>query len=334
MIFLLGCDTSEEAKGAVRWVNKNIVNVAATRAKYRLYVIGDEEAWKASACVNTAKEIIDTFAIKEIKSILEQDLPEKERDAALRKASNELPPVTSFFMQEQEDENGTIDYSIDTSGLLHGLNEEFLTTELSEEQLKKFGFRTMEDLDHLPARVKENIGLGMKLYFLLEPVYKINRQLDASCCAILFCKAMELQMKECFTKSLQELFPEFKVNGMGKDRGKVNLKDARSEELTMGAFGTILKARRTELGHRMKAIGNDTYDEAWWNSFVQKLRNCTDRRNQCCHSGLFSWRDQAYLLSDMFRKDKEKPGGSPRIGGLLFESEVGKKMSGKVWGGR
>ncbi|EAG1790166.1 DNA helicase, partial [Listeria monocytogenes] len=44
VVFLLGCDAS--ASGAVNWVNENIVNVAVTRAKYRLYVIGDAEIWR------------------------------------------------------------------------------------------------------------------------------------------------------------------------------------------------------------------------------------------------------------------------------------------------
>lgn len=86
VIFLLGCDTSEDAKGAIRWVNKNIVNVAVTRAKFRLYVIGDQDAWKSSTYISRTKEIIDTFAIKEIKSIV-------------------------------NDENNVVDYNIDTSAL-------------------------------------------------------------------------------------------------------------------------------------------------------------------------------------------------------------------------
>ncbi len=61
VIFLLGCDTSDDAKSAIRWVNNNIVNVAATRAKYRFYVIGDIEAWKKSKCVSRAKKILDSY---------------------------------------------------------------------------------------------------------------------------------------------------------------------------------------------------------------------------------------------------------------------------------
>ncbi|MCI9632352.1 MAG: hypothetical protein HFH18_03760 [Ruminococcus sp.] len=327
VIFLLGCDPGEGAKGAVRWVNRNIVNVAATRAKFRLYVIGDEDAWKESACISAAKNIIDTFAIKEIKSILEQDLQEEERREALLKASAGLPSVTAFSTAEVEYEEDAVDYSIDTSGLIQGLNEEFLTTELTSSQLGKFGFDSGKALDQLSGRVRDNLLLGMKLYFLLEPVYRVNPGFDASCCAILFCKAMELRMKDCFLKSLQELFPEFKIRGMGKGRGTVALKDAKYEELTLGAFGVILRNHRAELGRRMQAAGNPQYDENWWRAFEARLQDCANRRNQCCHSGLFSWMDHLRLLADLFRVDKTK-GRDPKIGGILFESAVGMGLSG------
>lgn len=53
VIFLLGCD--ENATGAIRWVKKNIVNVAVTRAKYRLYIIGDKSIWTCYP-IEVAKE--------------------------------------------------------------------------------------------------------------------------------------------------------------------------------------------------------------------------------------------------------------------------------------
>lgn len=58
VIFLLGCDDSKEASGAISWVNRNIVNVAVTRAKYRLYIIGDEKAWQNSEYVSIAQKIM------------------------------------------------------------------------------------------------------------------------------------------------------------------------------------------------------------------------------------------------------------------------------------
>ena len=54
VIFLLGCDSN--FIGAANWVNKNIVNVAATRAKFRFYMIGDQTVWTCKP-VKTAREI-------------------------------------------------------------------------------------------------------------------------------------------------------------------------------------------------------------------------------------------------------------------------------------
>lgn len=323
VIFLLGCDDSKEAQGAVKWVNKNIVNVAATRAKFRLYVVGDKDAWKLSACVNMAKEIIDTYAIKKIKAIYDMNIPEQEREEALLRASAGLPSVTSFSTVVED--SGVIDYSLDTSGFIKGLDRTFLETELSDEQLKEFGFRQMEDLDIFSEEVRANIVLGMKLFFLLRPVYKINSEMDASCCAILFCKALELQLKDCFILGLQEIMPEYKVKGAG--RAFIALKDAREEEFMLGTFVKIFKDRGEELGQRMKKAGFPQYDLLWWNAFEKKLIDCKDRRNHCCHAGLFIWEEQIRLLSDMFKEsmgEKEK-----KIGGIMFESMVGRKLSGK-----
>ncbi|MCL2087394.1 MAG: ATP-binding protein [Oscillospiraceae bacterium] len=56
VIFLLGCDSS--ASGAVNWVKPNILNVAATRAKFRFYIIGDYNVWQKSRIFEIAKKIM------------------------------------------------------------------------------------------------------------------------------------------------------------------------------------------------------------------------------------------------------------------------------------
>jgi len=56
VIFLLGCDSS--ASGAVNWVKPNILNVAATRAKFRFYIIGEYNVWQKSRIFKIAKEIM------------------------------------------------------------------------------------------------------------------------------------------------------------------------------------------------------------------------------------------------------------------------------------
>lgn len=54
-ILVLGCDSSV-GKGAALWVGKkpNIINVAVSRAKYRICIIGDYDLWNKIPNVNTA----------------------------------------------------------------------------------------------------------------------------------------------------------------------------------------------------------------------------------------------------------------------------------------
>ena len=42
---MLGCQSDGSANGAIKWVNANNVNVAFTRAKEYVYVIGDATKW-------------------------------------------------------------------------------------------------------------------------------------------------------------------------------------------------------------------------------------------------------------------------------------------------
>ena len=45
VIYMLGCQSDGSANGAIKWVNANNVNVAFTRAKEYVYVIGDAPKW-------------------------------------------------------------------------------------------------------------------------------------------------------------------------------------------------------------------------------------------------------------------------------------------------
>lgn len=68
VIFLLGCDRN--SIGVANWVNKNLVNVAATRAKYRFYIIGDKNVWTCKP-VRIAREYTEKIISgKDIDGIL------------------------------------------------------------------------------------------------------------------------------------------------------------------------------------------------------------------------------------------------------------------------
>lgn len=326
VIFLLGCDKSKDAEGAVNWVNSNIVNVAVTRAKYRLYIIGDAVVWCRNQYLQVAKHVVDTYAIKEINSIIyNEKMNQDTKEKALREAAKKLPSITSFPIEERKQDDGDIDFDLNSEELIKGLEvHDFMKKPIPKEQLYKFGFTCYDDLLRLNNKIRKNVELGIRLYYCLEPIYKVykDHEFDASCCAILFCKAMELQMNECFKKGMQRVLGDFEIIGHGKRNGKIKLKDTEEDILPLGTFGYIIKNNVDEFSNFMAVIKEQKYNSIWWSEFNEKLNACTKRRNMCCHSGLFAWRDLSYLLADMFKESESKI----KIGGLMFESEIGKKL--------
>lgn len=167
--------------------------------------------------------------------------------------------------------------------------------------------------------------MGLKLYYLMEPVYQVANDLDASCCGILFCKATELQIRNNFAEGLKQQLPEFKMRTNSKGEA-VPLKEAINADFMLGVIQNILKRNAPELAKHMKQIGEDAYTENWWKSFYDKLKDFTYKRNQCCHPQLFKWENMISLITDGFEMDTDNSTHNPKIGGVFFESIIGKKL--------
>jgi len=129
-------------------------------------------------------------------------------------------------------------------------------------------------------------------------------------------------MKGCFKEGIQHVLPDYEIKGRGKGRERVKLKDVQPNELTLGAFQYIIYKNIPVLSRRMKMLQASMYDEKWWHDFDKKLASFTDKRNKCCHDGLFEWKHLSQLLSDMFQES----GDSPIIAGLMFESQIGETL--------
>jgi hypothetical protein len=85
VIFLLGCD--KNSIGAAKWVNKNIVNVAVTRAKYRIYIIGDKSVWSACKPVKVALECMGSIVkAEELNQMMKPPKEEDEHEQQANKA--------------------------------------------------------------------------------------------------------------------------------------------------------------------------------------------------------------------------------------------------------
>ena len=141
-----------------------------------------------------------------------------------------------------------------------------MSRELTSQELSRLGFDSMEDVKKFSAEIRSNLIWGMKLYLLLENAYKqANAEIDASCCGILFCKAIEVQMQECFVDALKYHFPEYRMPGLPatavQDKKILHLKDANTEVFTLGWYLTFIQKKKTELGSIMNQIGYARYDK-------------------------------------------------------------------------
>ena len=314
--------TTASARGAVQWVNRNIVNVAATRAQYRLYVIGDATLWQQNRHLKTVKEILDTFALKEIESIKEnQDLTPEEKREAYKAAAENLPSGSSFAQKISDDDGLDEDYLTDTSGLTNGLMAyKFTNQALTKEQLGEFGFGSEEEFQSFDQSVKKNLELGIKLFYFLKPIFEENDSFDASCCGILFCKALETHMNHCFMDHLKQVLPKFRIRG--KNQKEVALEDVNDKTLMLGALKFIITNNKKTLAKVMDSQGLKKYNLNWWNKFTNKFERCIKYRNTCCHEGAFKWSDLDKLIKNMFKTSSEPP----QLEGVIFEGEVGKKL--------
>lgn len=104
VIFLLGCDSNSTP--AVDWVSANIVNVAASRAQYRLYVIGDQELWSRNDYVREMRDILVSFWTNHIRNwIKDPDSDQGKRELELARKMLPIHESIPGFGEESDVEN-------------------------------------------------------------------------------------------------------------------------------------------------------------------------------------------------------------------------------------
>lgn len=224
VLFLLGCD--KNAIPAVRWVNTNIVNVAVTRAKFRLYIIGDYTVWQQSAIFQKVKGILDSYALRALDAIASS--PSIPHDEA---------HVTALLQQTPDSESLTIDGELDdrlADPLFNELHSMWKSRSLTPEQLHKFHLSD-SDLKSLIPSIRQRLISSIMLYDMLNKMKSQFHlaEMDAACSSILFCKTMESLLKEVLFGKLKKLLPEATST-------KKKLQDLKDSEITTGTFTHIL----------------------------------------------------------------------------------------------
>lgn len=286
VIFLLGCDRN--ALPAVRWVNTNIVNVAATRAKYRLYVIGDYTVWQHSALFRKVKGILDSYALRALQKV--SDNPDAPRDGKqIERLLKETPDADSLTM------DGELDDSL-VAPLFQELDTLWKNSSLTSAQLETFGL-TMSDMKSLPPVIRQRLTSSIllhELFAMMRERYRLE-EMDASCAGILFCKTMESMLKELLLGKLKALFPDEQIY-------KNKLREIKEQKVTTGTFTYLLNKEdlRSRLASRKALLFEQVCDEQWWKAYAEELEEFRKLRNTCCHSEPLSWSQEKELLHILF----------------------------------
>ena len=316
VIFVLGCD--KRASGVVGFANPNIVNVAVSRAKYRLYIIGDYNVWKENKDVKTAKYELDVAWVSHWEKYQEykeqgkaaEAQKELKRTAALLPKGSSMPTLddngdiaeTQFGQGMSEVVWDTESYLENVRGELEGKSLSFADL-LSNSDYKVFGFESRADLelkfadyaDDEDNLVIDNLEQGMFYYKLLN--LTPSEKNDWSSSLILFCCAVEIYMQKSLLPCLKAIAPNEssgkKSQGKNVLLGELTPKQMRS--FMLGAYKRILCEKDTQrnlascysagaglmLNHSISDA--DPSQKEWWNRFAGVLGKFSEERNSVAH---------------------------------------------------
>ena len=265
----------------MRFVNANIVNVAASRAKYRLYIIGDYNVWKVNDYVKAAKRELDVAWVSHWEKSQKYKGQGKTQEARqeLDRAIALLPQGASIPTL-RDDEDGSAsqsgqevsEFAWDTTSYLNNVRDALgkacsFRNLLSNDDCKAFGFETLDDLELAFAccasdennLVLDNLEQGIFFYKLLDGT---SERFDRSSGLIMFCRAAELYLRELLLPRLQEIAPH-ESSGKRNNQGHVielgKLDKRQAGKFMLGAYKPIVEKSKVNLA-KCYFAGAKTFD--------------------------------------------------------------------------
>lgn len=294
VIFILGCDVST-GTGAIDFVRANIVNVAASRAKYRLYAIGDIEAWyrnddgqrgpRNNTYVRDMKRLIDDEWLKTWKHFREQldkpDLDEAAKKHAKQSLVKMLPPGISFLRALKISDPPTLlngecqEYCIDSTSFFNLFGPSMQDYAPSKTTCKRFGFADLSEVESFfsPCIDKKgkpdyallrHVCMGMFEFEILdidEHLAEANADSEIydelwKPCTVMFCLAAELLLKHMLLYPMQQINPDVEY--------RPGYAIGEEESLNLGQYKNALKKRPILQGatqaYRAGCSNSDTKD--------------------------------------------------------------------------
>lgn len=285
VIFLLGCD--EGSPRAVDWVDRELVNVAVSRAKKRLYVVGDAAVWQSNAAVRAMKDALDFHWISECESMLDAredykadpDSEDARRayELALDRVIASVPDMHSFSA-----EDGFVDFPELPDGLREKMVDAFsrLGCESGLWDRKKahdlFGDVLGDAFDKVDGLIMQ--GLCLRSIFddgaASGKMRALRASDDMSACLLPLCKAAELFLRSGYFECLKKANPEWRCDKKGKP-----LKNISADEVFIGDIRRFVASNRVLLAK----LTEDEFDAAWWKNLAKGIEGFGKIRNMACH---------------------------------------------------
>lgn len=306
VIFMLGCD--DPKKGAVNWVSSNIVNVAASRAKQRLYVIADCRVWDDNKNVSVMKQIYDTYWFSSYKNAKANNWEGIEEVWHALPGTESLPTTTNDAL------NGTEDICYDTARFIRNVRPFIMQLGLSEDVCKCFGFTDEQMIDSAFSAYADNeepfynpilynIKMGMLLYELFDIGNRIDNgeQVDWSFCGITFCRAAELLLQRTLLPSIKSIMRNQKII----DKTELSLGQYYHALCNTNNVITCGMAAGYQCGESADNLettidGKTPRDPEWWAKFGKNLAKLASERNDVSHAGRNATPDIKKLLARLF----------------------------------
>ena len=292
VVLLLGAD-DYTPNGAIEFfVTSNIVNVAVSRARHRLYVVGDRNVWENNEHVSVLAEFFDTWwlTLYERAQACEDA---QQRDELLQQARLAAPSMEAFAQAgagaDDDAPDGAQRRASDSNlanvqAYLSGLP----AFGLSDELCARFGFVSREAFEQTfgasrLALAHTALVQGILIYTLFD-LDDESTQWDGSFCINQFGRAAENVLRSVYLSELARANPGCEVPGLRLDGGmQATLGTLReSEWVSLATVAELIRKNASLLG-ALTAQADARYDEAWWLAFYDDIDAFRALRNDASH---------------------------------------------------